>query len=239
MEVEIGEDLLGRNHIASLGEGNDIVVNELIILASGECHGSGICILNILGLDRAHCRSLVGGLAGHVVVLREVRTGGVRVLHHIRFTDGSVVEEVHLYDTHVAVDIELYQITLREVVGIVHHGRGAADAFPAGRLDGHIPCGSTSESRPLTLPEGTRIVDREVEVAVERDNLRIFLKHACKNPCGPVVRQSGSPDSAVLTKETAVDRVVDHRVRQHNHVPVRISLRDGIQLLVKPSDDVW
>ena len=112
MEIEIRENLLCRNHIASLGEGNDIVVNELIVLSSGEGHRSSLGFFYILDIDRTHCRSLVGGLAGHVVVLRKVRASSVRVLHHVWLSDGSVVEEVHLDNTHIAIYIELHQIAL-------------------------------------------------------------------------------------------------------------------------------
>ena len=235
--VEIGKDPYGFERFArgSVFELKRIVVRKFVILCGGEFDGSDLSLF--IGFDEGDAdfgeggSLVVFGEAAILAVFFQVRAVACRIGDLPRRIDGRFIIEIHAVDSHIAVFVDLTEQALRKFIFVLHCGC-ACHVDVATVLDRHIVDGAATEGSELGLHNAAGIVEREVQMSAERNDLIIFGKNIGDITRDPHIGQRGAGLSA---ERASVDGVVDHGVREDQHVGVGICLGDFGKRFVKPS----
>ena len=235
--VEIGKDLycFERFVRGSVFELQRIVVRKLVILCGGEFDGGNLSFL--VGFDEGDADfgecgcGVVFGEAAILAVFFQVCAVACRIGDLPRGVDGRFVVEIHAIDSHIAVFVDLAEQTLRKFVFVLHRRR-ACHVDVAAVLDRHIVDGAATKGSELGLHDAAGIVERKMQMSAERNDLIIFGKNIGDITRDPHISQCRAGLSA---ERASVDGIIDHGVREDQHIRIGVCRRDFSKRFVKPS----
>ncbi len=158
----------------------------------------------------------------------------VRILNLVRSVpvDGSI-GEIHLVDAHVAVPVELHEIARRYPEAVVHDSCGThVKIVPV--LASHVADRSATYRSEVSLPDASRICQREMQVPAEYYDLGVFPENRGKGIGCPIMRMRRFPYSAIFAQKASVDCPGHHRMGEDYHILPWVFFGESLQARVQP-----